>query len=103
MHQPLNESERPSISTVEERIHRLLINGQWHEAGNGERFPVFNPATGEVIAEAAAAGAADFDAAAQMAGMVTANSLQGDHAIQTGLAAFSPKACSGDHVACRPP
>ena len=47
--------------------HRLLINGQWREAANHERFPVFNPATGAVIAEAAAAGAADVDDAVQAA------------------------------------
>ena len=47
--------------------HRLLINGQWREAASRERFPVFNPATGAIIAEAAAAGAADVDAAVQAA------------------------------------
>jgi aldehyde dehydrogenase (NAD+) len=40
---------------------RLLIGGEWVEAASGATFPSVNPSTGEVIAELAAAGAADAD------------------------------------------
>ena len=39
-------------SFVKER-RKLLIDGQWVDAASGETFPVYNPATGEVIAHAA--------------------------------------------------
>jgi aldehyde dehydrogenase (NAD+) len=41
----------------------LLIDGQWVEAASGKRFPTFNPATGELIAEVAEADRADVDRA----------------------------------------
>ena len=40
-----------------------FIDGKWLDAQDGERFDVFNPATGEVIATAPASKAADVDAA----------------------------------------
>ena len=36
-----------------------LIDGKWIPAATGETFPVFNPATGEVIAQCASGGAVD--------------------------------------------
>ena len=39
-------------SFVKER-RRLLIGGQWVDAASGKTFPVYNPATGEVIAQVA--------------------------------------------------
>ena len=39
----------------------LFINGAWRPAASGERFPVVNPATEEVIAEVAAAAPQDID------------------------------------------
>ena len=39
------------------------IDGKWLDAQDGERFDVFNPATGEVIATAPSSKAADVDAA----------------------------------------
>jgi aldehyde dehydrogenase (NAD+) len=42
---------------------RLLIGGQWCEAASGKRFATLNPATGEVLAEIAEAGAPEVDAA----------------------------------------
>ena len=39
-------------SFVKER-RKLLIDGQWVDAASGKTFPVENPATGEVIAQAA--------------------------------------------------
>lgn len=47
---------------------RLLIDGQWRESQSGAPFlDVINPSTGEVIAQEAAGGAADIDAAVQAA------------------------------------
>ena len=42
---------------------RLLIGGDWVEAGEGERFDVTDPATGEAVGSVADAGAADVEAA----------------------------------------
>jgi aldehyde dehydrogenase (NAD+) len=42
---------------------QLLIGGEWRDASDGGTMPVVNPATEEVIAEVAAASAADVDAA----------------------------------------
>jgi acyl-CoA reductase-like NAD-dependent aldehyde dehydrogenase len=42
---------------------QLLIGGEWRDASDGGVMPVVNPATEEVIAEVAAATAADVDAA----------------------------------------
>jgi aminobutyraldehyde dehydrogenase len=44
----------------------LLINGEL-VAGEGEKQPVYNPATGEVLLEIAEASAAQVDAAVQAA------------------------------------
>ena len=41
----------------------LFIGGQWVAAKNKAKFPVYNPATGEVWAEIADAGRADAAAA----------------------------------------
>lgn len=43
---------------------QLLINGEL-VAGDGEKQPVYNPATGEVLLEIAEASAAQVDAAVQ--------------------------------------
>ena len=43
--------------------HRLFIGGDWVDAIDGGRLTVINPATGELLAEVPAAGAADIDAA----------------------------------------
>jgi phenylacetaldehyde dehydrogenase len=45
----------------------LLIGGEWREARDGGTLPVHDPARGAVIAEVAAAGAADVDAAVRAA------------------------------------
>jgi len=42
---------------------RLLIDGQWRDAADGGLQAIVNPADGQVIAQAAAGGAADIDAA----------------------------------------
>jgi len=41
----------------------LYLNGAWHEATNGERFDVINPATQDVLTSVASAQIADADAA----------------------------------------
>jgi phenylacetaldehyde dehydrogenase len=46
---------------------RLLIGGRWVAASSGERIPVLDPATGEVISEVASAGPADADKAVHAA------------------------------------
>jgi phenylacetaldehyde dehydrogenase len=42
---------------------RLLIDGQWRDALDGQTLDIVNPCDGQVIASAAAGGAADIDAA----------------------------------------
>jgi aldehyde dehydrogenase (NAD+) len=50
---------------VEEK--KLLINNEWRSSASGGAMEVINPATEEVIAQVAAANAADVDAAVQAA------------------------------------
>ncbi len=47
--------------------HKLFINGEWVPARSGKTFDVINPATGQVIAKAAAGDAADIDLAVKAA------------------------------------
>jgi phenylacetaldehyde dehydrogenase len=42
---------------------KLLINGKWLDAQDGKTFPVYDPATGKVIAQVADGGKADVDLA----------------------------------------
>jgi len=46
---------------------RLLIDGKWLEAQSGETFPVYNPASGEVMHRCAAGDKADIDLAVKAA------------------------------------
>lgn len=46
---------------------KLLINGEWVDAANGDTFETVNPATGEVLAQVAAAGEEDVNQAVQAA------------------------------------
>ena len=45
------------------RNYKNYVNGEWVGSASGETFPVYDPSTEEVIAEVAAAGAADVDRA----------------------------------------
>jgi succinate-semialdehyde dehydrogenase/glutarate-semialdehyde dehydrogenase len=45
----------------------LYINGQWRDAASGATFESLNPATGDVIGQAADAGVADVQAAIEAA------------------------------------
>lgn len=49
------------------RKHGLLIDGEWREPESGDYFEIFDPATGEVISHAAAAGQEDVNAAVKAA------------------------------------
>jgi betaine-aldehyde dehydrogenase len=49
------------------RTYRNYINGQWVEGSSKETFPVYDPATEEVIAQVASASAADVDQAVKAA------------------------------------
>ncbi len=57
-------SPRPKTTI---RQTKLLIDNQWVDAAGGERLTAINPATGEVISEVAAGGAADIDRAVKAA------------------------------------
>jgi len=57
--------KRPAPPAVKET--RLFINNEWVEPVEGKHFDAINPATGEVIAKVAAAGAADVDKAVKAA------------------------------------
>jgi phenylacetaldehyde dehydrogenase len=48
-----------NLPTLLQQPLRLLIDGQWLAAADGSHLEVLNPSTGEVIAHAAAGGAAD--------------------------------------------
>jgi len=47
--------------------HKLLIGGEWVDAVSGATFEVFDPATGDVIAECASGSAEDVDRAVRAA------------------------------------
>jgi phenylacetaldehyde dehydrogenase len=55
---------------VDERVahflatpRKMLINGQWVEAASGKTFPVYNPATGDVVAQVAEGDKVDIERA----------------------------------------
>jgi len=47
--------------------HKLLIDGEWVAAASGHAFPVYNPATGEIIAQVAEGDTEDIDRAVRAA------------------------------------
>ncbi len=51
----------------EVRPFRMLVDGAWVEAEDGQAFPVTNPATGEVVGHAPKAAARDVDRAVEAA------------------------------------
>ncbi|MGH2542479.1 MAG: aldehyde dehydrogenase family protein, partial [Ardenticatenaceae bacterium] len=57
------ELHEETLSFLQRERHKLLIGGEWVEAQSGETFEVYDPATGEVVGYAAAAGEPDVDAA----------------------------------------
>src|SRR4051794_24544657 len=46
---------------------KMLIDGKWVEAASGKTFPVYNPATGQVITHVAEGGKEDIDRAVNAA------------------------------------
>ncbi|MBI3406616.1 MAG: aldehyde dehydrogenase family protein, partial [Acidobacteria bacterium] len=56
-----------SIAKTSVRTYQNYISGQWIGSSSGETFPVYDPATEEVIAQVAAANATDVDLAVKAA------------------------------------
>src|SRR5258708_14372597 len=50
------------------RRYQNFVNGKWESATSGKTFPVYDPSTEEIIAQVAAADAADVDRAVNAAG-----------------------------------
>ena len=57
----------PEVSKFVSGSRKLLIDGQWVEAASGKTFPVYNPATGEVLANVAEGDKEDIDRAVKAA------------------------------------
>lgn len=62
----ISESKASACSNMKRR-HQLLIDGKWIDAQSGKTFDVEDPASGEVVAQAADGQAADIDAAVRAA------------------------------------
>src|SRR5260221_363311 len=56
-----------SGATAGVRSYQNYVNGKWESAASGKTFPVYDPSTEEVIAQVAAADAADVDRAVKAA------------------------------------
>src|SRR5277367_1788046 len=56
-----------STAKATPKTYQNYVNGQWVSSSSGETFSVYDPSTEEVIAEVAAASAADVDKAVQAA------------------------------------
>jgi len=67
----MNAVVKPELEAQTARFlaqtHKLFINNEWVEPQSGQMIDVINPATGKVIAKAAAGGAADVDRAVRAA------------------------------------
>src|SRR5271155_3064754 len=57
----------PAVSSFVSRKHQMLINGKWVDSASGKTFPVYNPATGEVMAQVAEGDAEDINRAVKAA------------------------------------
>lgn len=57
----------PEVSQFLAQTRKMLIDGQWVEAASGKTFPVYNPATGEVMAHVAEGDKEDIDRAVRAA------------------------------------
>ena len=65
--QPWPRKSRPAASRPKVKLTKLFIDNKWVDPVDGGEFETYNPATGEVIAKVAAAGAADVDKAVKAA------------------------------------
>jgi phenylacetaldehyde dehydrogenase len=61
------EMNDPKTRNLVGAKRKLLIDGKWVDAQSGETFPVYNPATGEVMNQCAAGDKADIDLAVKAA------------------------------------
>ena len=57
----------PAVSTFMSIPRKMLINGQWVEAATSKTFPVYNPATGQIMAHVAEGEKEDIERAVQAA------------------------------------
>ncbi len=57
----------PEVNKFISGSRKLLIDGQWADAASGKTFPVYNPATGEVMANVAEGDKEDINRAVQAA------------------------------------
>ncbi|WP_052888881.1 aldehyde dehydrogenase family protein [Thermogemmatispora carboxidivorans] len=63
-----NVAVLPEVQTfVGSGPKKLFIGGKWEEAASGKTFPVYNPATGEVLAQVAEGDKEDIERAVQAA------------------------------------
>ncbi len=53
----------PNVSLFLSQSRKMLINGQWVPSASGKTFPVYNPATGDVMAQVAEGDKEDIDRA----------------------------------------
>ena len=61
------EMNDPKTRNLGAAKRKLLIDGKWVDAQSSETFPVYNPATGEVMDQCAAGDKADIDLAVKAA------------------------------------
>jgi phenylacetaldehyde dehydrogenase len=61
------EEINPKIRNFMSSSRRMLIDGKWIDAQSGETFPVYNPASGEILHQCAAGDKADIDLAVKAA------------------------------------
>jgi phenylacetaldehyde dehydrogenase len=57
----------PEVTQFIAQPRKLLIDGKWVEAASGKVFPVYNPSTGEIIAQVAEGDTEDIDRAVRAA------------------------------------
>ena len=67
----MNIAQRISIDAAAKQYvsmpRKLLIDGAWVNAVSGKTFPVYDPSSGEILAQVAEADAADVDRAVKAA------------------------------------
>jgi phenylacetaldehyde dehydrogenase len=56
-----------NVTSFVSRKHKMFINGKWVEAASGKTFPVYNPATGEVLTQVAEGDREDINRAVRAA------------------------------------
>lgn len=57
----------PEVNKFISTQRKMLINNEWVDSASGKTFPVYNPATGDVLAHVAEGDKADIDQAVQAA------------------------------------